>query len=52
LATTETLIIPARLAQRGRGIDVFHQGHGSAKQVTVSDFNERGDDFDRVIITG
>jgi len=49
-ATTETLIIPARLAQRGRGVDIFHHGHAVAKQVTVRDFIERGDDFDRVTI--
>ena len=51
-AMVETLVIPARLAQRGRGVDVFYQGQGSAKQVTVSDFVERGDDFDWVTITG
>ena len=52
LGNAETLIIPARLAQRGRGVDIFHQGHGSAKQVTVSDFVERGDNFDRIMISG
>jgi len=51
-AMAEMLVIPARLAQRGRGVDVFYQGQGGAKQVTVSDFVERGDDFDWVTITG
>jgi hypothetical protein len=52
LGIAETLVVPANTAQRGRGIDIFHQGHGSAKQVTVVDFLERGADFDRVTISG
>ncbi len=52
LGVPETLIVPTNLAARGRGIDIFHQGHGSAKQVNVLDFVERGYDFDRVTIAG
>jgi hypothetical protein len=52
LGVPETLVVPANLAQRGRGIDLFHQGHGSAKQVNVVDFVQRGADFDRVTIAG
>jgi cyclic-di-GMP-binding protein len=48
LKIPETLIVPTGLAQRGRGIDVFYQGHGTPKQVTLYDFVERGMDFDRV----
>ena len=47
----ETLIVPANLSQHGRGIDIFHQGHGSPKEVKLVDFVERGLDFDRVIIS-
>ncbi len=50
LKIQETLIVPPSLAQKGRGIDIFHQGHGNPKQVTLVDFVERGVDFDRVII--
>jgi hypothetical protein len=50
LKIPETLVVPSGLAQRGRGIDVFHQGHGSPKQVTLYDFVERGLDFDRVTL--
>jgi cyclic-di-GMP-binding protein len=50
LKIPETLIVPSGLAQRGRGIDVFYQGHGTPKQVTLYDFVERGMDFDRVTI--
>jgi hypothetical protein len=52
LGAPETLVVPSNLAQRGRGIDIFHQGHGSAKQVHVVDFVQRGADFDRVTIAG
>ncbi len=52
LGVPETLVVPANLTHRGRGIDIFHQGHGSAKQVNVLDFVERGYDFDRVTIAG
>jgi cyclic-di-GMP-binding protein len=52
LGVPETLIVPANFAARGRGIDIFHPGHGSAKQVNVRDFIERGVDFDRVTIGG
>ena len=52
LGVPETLIVPADTARRGRGIDIFHQGHGSAKQVSVVDFLERGADFDRATIVG
>ncbi len=48
----ESLIIPANLVHKGRGIDIFHQGHGSPKQVTLIEFIERGGDFDRVAIAG
>lgn len=50
LKTPETLVVPAGLAQRGRGIEIFHVGHGSPKEVAVLDFVERGLDFDRVTI--
>lgn len=50
LKIQESLIVPSGLAQKGRGIDIFHQGHGSPKQVNLVDFVERGVDFDRVTI--
>jgi cyclic-di-GMP-binding protein len=50
LKIPETMIIPTGLSQRGRGIDVFHPGHGSPKQVTLYDYVERGLDFDRVTL--
>lgn len=50
LKIPETLVVPASFAQRGRGIDIFHAGHGSAKTVRVLDFVERGVDFDRLTI--
>ena len=50
LKIQESLIVPSGLAQKGRGIDLFHQGHGSPKQVSLGDFVERGVDFDRVTI--
>ena len=50
LKITETLVVPASFAQKGRGIDIFHAGHGSPKTVKVLDFVERGVDFDRVTI--
>ncbi len=46
----ETLVVPATFAQRGRGIDIFHAGHGSPKTVKLLDYVERGLDFDRVTI--
>ncbi len=50
LKIPETLIIPTGLAQKGRGLDVYHPDHGNAKQVKLLDFIERGADFDRVTI--
>jgi hypothetical protein len=50
LKIPETLIVPSGLVQRGRGIDIYHPGHGSPKEVMLVDFIERGLDFDRVII--
>ena len=50
LKIPETLIVPPNLAQLGRGIDIFHTGHGSPKEVTVATFYERGLDFDRITI--
>jgi cyclic-di-GMP-binding protein len=50
LKIPETLVVPAAFAQRGRGIDIFHAGHGSPKEVKLLDFVERGVDFDRVTI--
>ena len=50
LKIPETLVVPAAFAQRGRGIDIFHAGHGSPKMVKLLDFVERGVDFDRVTI--
>lgn len=51
LKVPETLVVPSALAHRGRGIDIFHPGHGSPKEVKVLDFVERGVDFDRVTIS-
>jgi hypothetical protein len=50
LKIPETLVVPAAFAQRGRGIDIYHQAHGNAKEVKLLDFVERGLDFDRVTI--
>lgn len=50
LNIAETLIVPAHLSHLGRGIDIFHQGHGSPKEVKLAEFIERGLDFDRVTI--
>lgn len=52
LKVPETLVIPANLAQRGQGIDLFHPEHGSPKEVTITEFIERGLDFDQVTISG
>ena len=52
LKIPETLVVPSSLAQRGGGIDIFHVGHGSPKEVKVAEFVERGVDFDRVTISG
>ena len=52
LKIAETLVVPSGLAQRGGGIDIFHAGHGSPKEVKVAEFVERGVDFDRVTISG
>jgi cyclic-di-GMP-binding protein len=52
LGIAETLIVPSNLAQQGHGIDIYHPDHGSAKQVNVLAFVERGVDFDRVTIAG
>ncbi len=52
LGIPETLVIPANLVPRGRGVDIFHPEHGSAKQVNIVDFIDRGVDFDRVTIAG
>jgi cyclic-di-GMP-binding protein len=46
----ETLIVPAGFVHKGRGIDVFHPGHGSPKQVMLEEFVMRGGDFDQVSI--
>lgn len=51
LKVPETLVVPSSTAQRGRGIDIFHQGHGNPKEVILLDFVERGVDFDRVTIS-
>ena len=50
LKIPESLILPLSLAQKGRGIDIYHPDHGSAKQVMPGNFLERGADFDRVTI--
>jgi cyclic-di-GMP-binding protein len=52
LSVPETLIVPAGFVARGRGIDIYHPGHGSAKQVIAEDWLERGSDFDRITIRG
>ena len=51
LKIPETLVVPSNLSQLGRGIDIFHAGHGSPKEVKVAAFIERGLDFDRVTIS-
>lgn len=50
LQIPESLIVPSGLAQKGRGIDIYHPDHGSAKKVVLGDFLERGVDFDRITI--
>ncbi len=50
LKVPETLVIPSGLVPRGKGIDIFHTGHGTPKQVALYDFIERGADFDRVTL--
>ncbi len=50
LKIPETLLVPSNLSHLGRGIDIFHQGHGSPKEVKVAEFIERGLDFDRITI--
>ena len=50
LKIAETLVLPQGLVARGKRLDIFHPGHGSAKEVTIVDFVERGIDFDRVTI--
>ena len=50
LKIPETLVVPSNLAHQGHGIDIFHQAHGSPKEVKVAEFVERGLDFDRVTI--
>ena len=52
LKIQETLVVPANLSHLGRGIDIFHRGHGSPKEVKIAEFIERGLDFDRVTISG
>ena len=51
LKIPETLVVPSNLSQLGRGIDIFHVGHGSPKEVKVAAFIERGLDFDRLTIS-
>jgi hypothetical protein len=48
LKEPETLIIPSGVAQPGRGIDVFAQGQGESREITLHEFVERGSDFERV----
>jgi hypothetical protein len=50
LKIPESLVVPTGLASQQRHIDIFHPGHGSAKEVRVVDVLERGADFDRVTI--
>ena len=52
LKVPETLVVPASLSQRGQGIDLFHPEHGSPKEVKITEFIERGLDFDQVTIAG
>ncbi len=52
LKIPETLIVPSNLSHQGRGVDIFHPGHGSPKEVKIAEFIERGLDFDRVTISG
>ena len=52
LRIPETLVVPHGLAPRGGGIDIFHAGHGSPKEVKIAEFVQRGVDFDRVTISG
>jgi cyclic-di-GMP-binding protein len=48
----ETLVVPSNFAAVGRGIDIFHQAHGTAKEVKVLSIIEHSADFDRVTIAG
>lgn len=50
IGSPETLVVPAKLVQQGRGIDIFHQAHGTPKEVIALEFIERGVDFDRLTI--
>lgn len=48
----ETLVVPANFSAIGRGIDIFHPAHGSAKEVKVLAIIEKSADFDRVTFSG
>ncbi len=48
----ETLIVPSNFAAAGHGIDIFHQAHGTAKEVSVLNIIQHSTDFDRVTIAG
>jgi hypothetical protein len=48
----ETLIVPANFSAIGRGIDIFHPAHGSAKEVKVLAIIEKSADFDRITFSG
>lgn len=50
LKAKESLIVPSNLVHKGSGMDIFHHGHGSQKEVTLVEYVERGIDFDRIAI--
>jgi len=52
LSIPETLVLPSNFAAVGRGIDIFHQAHGTAKEVKVLSILEHSADFDRITIAG
>lgn len=51
LKISESLIVPSGMAQIGKGIEILHPTVGVAKVVTVTEFLERGSDYDRVLFS-
>jgi hypothetical protein len=51
LKIAESLIVPSGIAQIGKGIEILHPTVGVAKVVTVTEFLERGSDYDRVLFS-
>lgn len=44
----ETVLIPASLAQPGRGVDIALAGNAQGREITVHEVIERGTDFERI----